>query len=404
MAMGPEMRRGRRGAKKRAMQRGEAAAEPTRGAEIAVTPTRVAGGLSGMGILVGIRERDIVIFLRQLIMLLEAGTPLLKALTTLSERSERGALRGLVGDMKRYVEMGNPLWQAFERHPRYFDTVFVNLVKAAEASGTLGTVLERLCQYRERRQMLLRRVKSAMVYPGIVLVACLAVVFIIGKFVLPQLKDVFDRLEQTMPPFTQFFMGFVDALARGWLVFWVALILVVLYALYRFVISRNPLYRLRADWLKLKVPYVGPNIVRKNAIVEMTRTLSLLLGSGLSMMTTLELTRNAIRNRAVAHILESVQSAVEQGAGIEQALREAPRIVPPVVTDMLVTGEESGQLDKISGQIAETYEEEVRIHINTLADLMPPVLAVIMGGFVAALALSVFIPLISMIDQLQSTT
>ncbi len=350
----------------------------------------------------GIRESDILIFLRQLILLVEAGTPLLKSLHTLAARSERPALRGLVSDMAQFVEMGNPLWQAFARHRRYFDTVFVNLVKASEASGTLLTVLKRLTEYRERRVRFARRVQSAMIYPIIVLVACAAVVLLVGKVVLPTLTtNVFDKLGAQVPAFTSGFISTVAFLTNSWVILLGFLLLAGLIALYYYWV-RNPLNRLHMDHLKLRLPYVGPNIVRKNAVVEMTRSLGLLLRSGLSMMTCLELTRSAIRNRAVARVLQDVLDSVERGEGFERPLRAVPHIVPPVVTDMLVTGEETGQIDSIAEHIAEAYEEEVNVHVNTLAELVPPVIAVVMGGFVLVLVLAVFLPLISMINQLSA--
>jgi len=348
----------------------------------------------------GVSRRDITIFLRQMIMLLEAGTPLLRSLHTLSERSERAGIRALIADIAQYVEMGNPLWQAFERNRRYFDPVFVNLVKASEASGTLVTVLARLVEYRERRQRFIRRVQSAMIYPVVVFIACLAVVLLIGKFVLPEFRNVFDKLEQEVPKFTQNFMDFVDMITDGRFLVTVAVVVIALVLIYKLLV-RNPLRRLRADRIKLFIPYIGPNILRKSAVVDMTRTMSLLLSSGLSMMVTLELTRNAIRNRAVAQVMQDVRDAIEKGEGIEQPMREASGLIPPVVTDMLVTGEESGQMDRIAGQIASAYEEEVDIHINTLSELLPPALALVMGAFVLVLALAVFVPLIQMLDQLQ---
>jgi len=167
----------------------------------------------------GIREGDILIFLRQLILLVEAGTPLLKSLHTLASRSERPALRGMVSDMAHYVEMGNPLWQAFDRHRRYFDTVFVNLVKASEASGTLLTVLKRLTEYRERRVRFARRVQSALIYPIIVLVACAAVVLLVGKGVLPTLtSNVVDKLGAQVPAFTSGFIHAVDFITNSWVI------------------------------------------------------------------------------------------------------------------------------------------------------------------------------------------
>lgn len=347
-----------------------------------------------------VRERDIVIFLRQLIMLLEAGTPLLRSLKTLSERTENASVRALVSDIAGYVEMGNPLWQAFERHPVYFNRVFVALVRASEQSGTLVTVLERIAQYRERRQRFARRVQSALVYPFIVFFFCIGVVFLIGRFVLPEFAGIFEKLDQETPPVTQAFLDTFEFLTASWLIPTVLVVLVALYVVYRLLI-RNPLWRLRADRLKLMIPYIGPSIIRKNAIVQMARSLSLLLSSGLSMMVTLDLTRNAISNRAVGQIMQDLRDAVEQGESIEDTLRQHSRVIPGVVTDMLVTGEESGQMDKIAGHIAEAYEDEVNTSIGTLTELIPPVLAVIMGAFVLVLVLAVFWPLISMIDQLQ---
>jgi len=227
------------------------------------------------------------------------------------------------------------------------------------------------------------------------------VIMIIGKYVLPEFAKIFDQIgREGVPPFTKRFIATVDAITNFNNIIVTLIVLVVLFILYKWLTTK-PLYRLKADKWKLKIPYVGPNILRKTAIVEMTQNLQLLLGSGLSMMVTLDLVRNAVHNRAVGNVMQDLRDSVERGEGIEQPLRDVPRIVPAVVTDMLVTGEESGQLDRIAGQVAETYEEEVNIHINTLAELMPPILALVMGAFVLLLALAVFVPLITMLDQLQ---
>lgn len=377
-----------RGAKRRVAGGGDSGA-----------PNGASRGWFNAGI--SIRERDLAVVLRQLIMLLEAGTPLLKSLKTLSERSDKASVRALLTDITQHVEMGNPLWQAFDRHPKMFDAVFVNLIKASEASGTLVPVLERITSFREKRNLLRRRIQGAMIYPLLVLAVCYGVIALIGRFVLPEFASIFDKLEQGIPKTTEMFMkvtaGFTDPVIVGTVVGAV----VVLVLLYRLLV-RRPLWRMRFDHLKLYIPILGKGIIRKHAIVEMTRSLSLLLSSGLSMMATLELVRNAIHNKRVAQVMQDIRDSVEKGEGIEKPLRAVPGIVPPVVTDMLVTGEESGQLDKISGQIAETYEQEVNIGINTIAELIPPVLAVGMGVFVLALALAVFLPLIDMLGSLQS--
>jgi len=329
--------------------------------------------------------------------LLEAGTPILKSLKTLSKRGEKAAVRELVADIAQYVEAGNPLWQAFERHPKHFDTVFVNLIKASEASGTLVTVLQRMVDYRERRELLRKRVRGGMLYPVILLFACMGVVMFIAKIVVPEFEAMFVKFGEELPPLTIYFMATAKAVGNYW---WVAVVVVAaLVLVYKLWYVRNPLRRLTADRLKLKIPIIGM-ILRKNAIVEFTRTFSLLLKSGLSMMATLELVRNAIHNRAFAETLQGMRDSVERGGGLEEPMREAEDIIPPVVTDMMVTGEESGRLDSIAEQVANTYDEEVNIAIASLGEALQPILTVFIGAIVILLMLAVFLPLISMLDSI----
>ncbi len=354
---------------------------------------------AGRGLTIGsLRHSDITAFLRQLIMLLEAGTPLLKSLKTLSQRGQRAAGRALVADIAAYVEMGNPLWQAFERHPRYFDAVFVNLVKASEASGTLISVLQRMADYRDKREILKKRLFAGMLYPAILVVACFVVVLLISLIIVPQFQDMFATMNVTLGPFTQAVIGTTTFIGGYWWLFIVAFIgLYILYKLW----SANPVRRIVADRMKMRLPIIG-NIVLKNAIVEFSRTTSLLLKSGLSMMATLDLVRNAIHNRAFAYSLEAMRDSIERGGGLEEPMRAAKGIFPPVVVDMIVTGEESGRIDAITEQIADTYEEEVNIAIAALGEAMQPIMTVVLGGIVIVLVLAVFLPLLSMMNNLNS--
>ena len=354
-------------------------------------------GMPRFGSVGSIRSSDINNVLRQLIMLLEAGTPLLKAMKTLSERGEKASVRALISDMSQYIETGNPLWQAFDRHPKYFDTVFVNLIKASEASGTLVTVLQRVVSYREQRELLKKRVRGGMFYPAILVLVCLGAVIFISEVVVPTFVDLFTKFGVNLPPLTKLFISCSTFVSHYWI--HGIVLLAILIAVYKLWYVQNPLRRLRADYIKLKIPIVGP-ILRKNAIVEMTRTLALLLKSGLSMMATLELVRNAIHNRAVANTLQAMRDSVESGAGLEIPLRQASGIIPAVVADMMVTGEESGRLDSIADQIANTYEEEVNIAISTLGDALQPILTIVIGSFVILLMLAVFMPLVTMMNSL----
>ena len=188
-----------------------------------------------------------------------------------------------------------------------------------------------------------------------------------------------------------------SALIRiGWWIPLLSLILIVF--LYQFWYLRNPLRRLAADYIKIRLPIVGA-IAHKNAIVEMCRTMSLLLRSGLSMMATLDLTRNAIHNRAVAESLQAMRNSVETGGGFEEPMRESG-VIPHVVVDMFATGEESGRVDQIAEQIADIYEEEVKIAVSGLGEALQPIFTIVVGIGVLVLFISLFLPMITMVDQL----
>lgn len=343
-----------------------------------------------------IRYSDVTVFLRQLIMLLDSGTSILRSLKSLAMRSDRSAVKGLINDIALYVEGGNALWQAFDRHPRYFDTVFVNLIRASEASGTLTVVLRRLVAYRESREMLRKRVRGAMVYPVLLVIACIVALIVITSFVVPVFADFFSRSNLDTPYSTRLLIE-VSALIRAW--WWVPiLLLIAVVAVYELWFVRNPVRRLAADYVKLKIPILG-TIIHKNAITEMCRTMSLLLRSGLSMMSTLDLTRQAIHNGAVAESLKAMRDSVENGGGLEEPMRAA-KVIPPVVVDMFVTGEESGRVDQIAEQIADIYEEEVRIAVSGLGEALQPVFTLVVGVVVLVLFISLFLPIITMIDTL----
>ncbi len=348
----------------------------------------------------GVREADITNFLRQLILMLEAGTPILRSLKTLSQRGERASVRALVGDIAEYVEMGNPLWQAFDRHPQYFDTVFVNLIKAAEASGQLTGVLRRVVEYRENRELLAKRVRSAALYPVILIVMALGVLLLLSQLVIPTFEEVYEKQDIALEGFPMYFLESLKWYGSyGW---WITLLVIAAVVLiYKGWYVRDPRRRLTADRIKISLPVVG-GIAHKHALTELARTMALLLRSGVSMMSTLELTRAAIHNRAVADSLQGVRDSVERGGGLEEPMRAAEPVIPPVVTDMFVTGEESGRVDQIADQLANAYEEDVKIAVDNIGTLIQPILVVFIGVLVVMLFMGLFLPMLEMIDQLNA--
>ena len=348
-----------------------------------------------------VRRRDVTAFLRQLIMMIEAGTPILKALKTLSTRGGRAGIRGMVAGMTEYVESGNPLWQAFAREDRNFSSVDVSLIKASEASGTLTTVLTRIVSYREQHERMERRVRGAMIYPSVVGFACFAAVVLIAKFVIPEFEGIFKTFDIEITGYSKTMIGIYKFVADWW---WLMIIVVaVLYAVNRAFLMSSPLHRIRMDRLMLRLPVVG-SLQQRWAIADFMRTFSLMMKSGLSMMSTLDLCRDSIRNRAYSDAIQEMRDSVERGEGLEQPLRTAERkgLLPPVVTDMLLTGEDTGTLDTISSHIADTYEEEVTMAVATIGEAVQPIITIFMGAVVLTLAVGLFGPLVQMIEKISA--
>jgi len=347
----------------------------------------------------GVREKDITAFLRQLIMMLDAGTPILKSLKSLARRGDRKALRDMIGGIAEYVESGNPLWQAFAREGKYFAPIDVNLIKASEASGTLTTVLKRIADYREQRARLLRSLKVAMIYPSLLLFGCVGVVLVLSAFVLPAFKEAFENMGAEISGFSQFVMSTSDFVSAYW---WVPVALLVAFVLFHnFYWVKNPLRRLQSDKVKLKIPIWG-SIVQRSVIADFTNTFSMLLRSGISMLATLDLCKNAVTNHAYHSVIQDMRDSVENGEGLEAPLRQAEKdgYLPGIVVDMLVTGEESGALEQVSDQIAVIYEEEVEVAIDGIKESIVPIFVIGMGIVVGTMVFALFLPLISMIDSM----
>ncbi len=348
-----------------------------------------------------IRNRDITVFVRQLIMMFESGTPILKALKSLARRGENKNVRALVGGIAEYVESGNPLWQAFAREGRAFSPVEVNLIKAAEASGSLPQVLKRIAEYREQSERLTKKVQVALIYPAVLVTVSFVLVVILSMFVIPAFKDIFDTMGAKIGWYSQLVMDLAAFVTR----FWYVVVLAVggLWALYKFWYVRDPMRKLTADKIKLRLPLFG-SLARKRVTADFMATFAMLLRSGVSMMATLDLCKNSVANRAYIGVIQDMRDSIEAGEGLEAPLRKAEkdRYIDGVVVDMLLTGEESGGLERVAEQISTTYEEDIEIAVSGLTEAITPVFVVLMGFVVAAIVLAMFLPLISMIEAISS--
>ena len=348
----------------------------------------------------GVRSRDITAFLRQFIMLLEAGTPILKSLKSLSKRGEHQGIKTMVRGITEYVESGNTLWQAFAREKKHFRTVEINLIKAAEASGTLTTVLKRLTSYREQQESLRKRIRVALIYPTLVMALCFGAVFVIAYVLIPMIEELFSDMGQELSGLAGKLVWGSHVIKSGG--FWALLITAAVAVIVGYIMmARTPQGRLRLDQWMLKVPVFGKLEKQRNT-VDFCRTFALMLRSGVSMMATLELVRNAVNNQVYAQAIQDMRDSVERGEGLEAPLRasERKRLLDGVAVDMLVTGEESGTIDTIADQIADNYEEDIRVTVDSLGEILLPGVVVFMGGVVVIVALAVYLPMIEMMQNI----
>lgn len=348
-----------------------------------------------------VRHKDITVFLRQLIMMLDAGMPILKALKGLSNRGEHKGIRNLVTGIAEYVEAGNPLWQAFAREGKHFPSVYVNLIKAAEASGSLVTVLRRLVTYREKRELLRRQMMNALIYPLSIAFIAYVIVWLLSTFLIPEFRDMFAAFDVPPSGFTQFVLSATEMVGGFTSIIVVFSVVIGIWLGYTQVWVRNPVRRAIADEIKFRLPIIGP-LTRAGIVAEFTRTFAMLQRSGVLMMSTLELCRSSISNRAFAGAIQDMRDSVERGDGLEGPLRDAEKkgLLPGVVVDMLVTGEETGSMDTIADQIADIYEDEVELLVSGLKEAVQPILVVGIGIVVGGIVIAMFLPLVSLVEGL----
>jgi type IV pilus assembly protein PilC len=342
-----------------------------------------------------IRDEEITMFLRQIVMLLEAGVPLLRGINTLAMRASNKHFGSILKDVADRIESGNTLWQSLSYHPKYFDHLFVSIIRAGESSGTLPEIMTHLADYREKQAFMRKQVRSAIAYPAVVFFVSLVILIVFLTVVIPELETTFSSFDIKLPAITRGALAFSHGLVNFWWL-WIILLVGTIAAVVSY--SRTPAGRLQIDYAKLRMPIFGA-VMTKKVVADFSHTFATLLNAGISILETLDLTKEAVRNVAFAKDLHQVRESIERGEGLEKPLRRS-KVVPPLVTDMLATGEEAGSLERVSRQMAEIFEKEVENAVATLRALIEPVMILGLGVIVLFLTLSFFWPYVSLIDQI----
>jgi len=335
-----------------------------------------------------VKQKDLVLFSRQLSTLIGAGVPIVQGLTILVEQIENPAFKKVITSVREDIESGTSITEALSRHPTVFGELYVNMVKAGELGGILDIILERLSAYQESAAALRGKIRAAMIYPAVIALVAGGVTTFLMVVVVPMFVKIFQQVGAELPLPTQILLAVSNFLKR-YLVF-------LIIGLIAFVVGLRQYYKTEAgsmyiDTLLLRLPLFGP-LLRKVAVAKFTRTFGTLVKSGVPILQALETVAKTSGNRVVEKAVLAAKDAIREGERISDPLK-ASGVFPPMVTQMISVGEETGNLDAMLSKIAEFYEQEVDAAVSGLTSLIEPVVVVFMGVIIGAIAVAMYMPM-----------
>ena len=344
----------------------------------------------------GIKMRDIVIFTRQFSTMINAGLPLVQALDILAKQTENKVLSSVTRDIVFDVESGHTVADALGKHPKAFSDLYVNMVAAGEAGGILDTILLRLATFLEKSDALMRKVKGAMIYPGVIMSVAVIAISVLLIFVIPVFESMFAGVGLALPLPTRIVIG-ASGFLRGfwWAVGAGAFGATMLFRRY-YATSGG---KLTIDRLMLKMPVLG-DVLRKSAVSRFTRTLGTLISSGVSILDGLEITAKTAGNRVIQDAIMQSRASIAGGDTIAAPLQKSA-VFPPMVISMIAVGEQTGGLDEMLSKIADFYDEEVDAAVSGLLSLLEPLMIVFLGVVVGGMVVAMYLPIFDMINAVQ---
>ncbi len=372
-----------------------------RGEMRAASPAIVRTALRRQGILVTktskqtlrgkgkVTDKDITLFTRQMATMMKSGVPLLQSFDIVGKGASNPAMGRLIGEIKMDVETGSALNQAFRKHPLHFDQLYCNLVEAGEQAGILDQLLDRLATYKEKTQAIIAKIKSALFYPISVLVVAFIVTAVIMIFVVPQFKKVFTSFGADLPGPTLVVMAISDYFVEYWYIIFGA-VGGGLYAFFYFW-KRSEKMQIFMDRLALRLPIFG-EVIRKAALARWTRTLSTMFAAGVPLVEALDSVGGASGNYIYKEATKQIKAEVSTGSSLTVSMQNT-NVFPNMAIQMMSIGEESGQIDAMSGKIADFYEAEVDDAVARLSSLMEPLIMVVLGVLIGGIIIAMYLPI-----------
>jgi len=348
-----------------------------------------------------VNTKELCTFTRQLAVLIDAGLPLMRGMSTLSRSIPNPYFKGVINDIGDTIGGGSTFSEALAKHPKIFDKLYINMVKAGEIGGVLEIALNRLAEFQEKAESIKGKVKAAMFYPVAVMFVAVIIVGVLMTFVIPKFKAIFaDMLGEgeTLPGFTMLVLKISDTVKNN--VFAVIGGAIAFFIVFKLIVGKTKFGRFLWDKFKLVMPALGP-LVRKIAIARFSRTLGTLISSGVPILQALNIVKETAGNVHLTNAIEKVYDAVKEGETITKPL-EGSGIFPPMVVSMIDIGEETGALPEMLVKVADVYEEEVDNAVSALTSLLEPVMICFLAVIVGSIVIAMFLPLIKMMDKLGS--
>ena len=343
-----------------------------------------------------LKWKQIVMMTRQLATLIDAGLPLLRCLSILVQQQKPSKLRDILREITQDVQNGGTFSEALAKHPKGFDRLYVNMVRAGEVGGMLEVVLNRLAEFMEKRMKLQRRVKSAMVYPIFVVLASTGIVTFLLVRIVPVFAEIFAEFGAGLPAPTQFLVDVSEFVKMQW---WLIMLCGNSAIIFNKLIRKIRIVQRIMDRVSLKIPMVG-DLITKVAVARFARTLGTLLTAGVPILQSLKITRDTVANSVIQDAVTHVHDRIKEGDTIAAPLDEA-KVFPPMVVNMVDVGEETGSLDSMLNKVADIYDDEVDMAVEALLSMMEPAIILILGVVIGFIVIALYMPIFSLGDAMQ---
>lgn len=339
-----------------------------------------------------IKFKHIAVFTRQLATLIDAGLPILRCLRILEEQVESVIFKDKIRAMQHDIESGSTLSETLKKHPKQFDTLYTSMVRAGEVGGVLETVLNRIADTLEKRQALISKVRSAMMYPLVVMIVSISVVIFILAFVMPKFADIYLQMGAELPGLTQALIDASDILLKK--THYVIIAGIVVFVIFRQIYKTNS-GKYAIDSMMLRLPIFG-TIFLKASIVRFSGTLAALINAGVPILQSLEIVRETSGNEVITRAMDGVYNSVREGESIHEPL-QAAKVFPPLVVHMVAVGEETGAIDTMLTKVNEAYQREVDDTVDALTSILEPLLIVFLGAIIGVIVVALYLPMFNIV-------